>query len=191
MREVLRRVLTLILTPSEAWDEIASEPTSVDQLIVRYIVPLALLAPAATVFGMKTFDASWDPAHGYLVPPDAIWAAGAATLFATILSIFGLAAIFVLIAPMYGSSRDYRSALKVATYGAVPVLVAGATLVLPVMAMVTVVALCHTLFLYWLGVRRVLAVPDDARTEFVGISLVMLGGVSSIAGAALSSVGLF
>lgn len=191
MRDVVRRVLALLLTPSEAWDEIASEPTSVDQLIVRYIVPLALLAPAATVIGMTTFDANWDPAHGYLVPADAIWAAGATTLFATILSIFGLAAIFVLIAPMYGSSRDYRAALKVATFGAVPVLVAGATLVLPVMAIISMVALCHTLFLYWLGVRRVLAVPADARTEFVGISLVMLGGASSIAGAALSSAGLF
>jgi hypothetical protein len=191
MREVVRRVLTLILTPGEAWDEIASEKTSIDQLIRRYIVPLALLAPAATIFGMKTFDASWDPAHGYLVPPEAIWAAGAATLFATIVSIFALAAIFVLIAPMYGSSREYVAALKVATYGAVPVLVAGATLVLPVMAMVAVVALCHTMFLYWLGVRRVLAVPAEAGTEFIGISLVMLGGASSIAGAALSSVGVF
>ena len=190
MRVFLRRVLTLILTPSEAWDEIASEPTSVDQLIVRYIVPLALLAPAATVFGMKTFDASWDPAHGYLVPPDAIWAAGAATLFATILSIFGLAAIFVLIAPMYGSSRDYRSALKVATYGAVPVLVAGATLVLPVMAMVTVVALCHTLFLFWTGARRVLNVPREAQAEFVAISIVLLSFVSVLVGAAASAIGI-
>ena len=191
MREVVRRVLTLILTPSQAWDEIASEPSSVDLLIRRYIVPLALLAPIATVIGMKTFDASWDPAHGYLVPPDRIWAAGATTLFATIVSIFGLAAIFVLIAPMYGSSRHYPSALKVATYGAVPVLVAGATLVLPVMAMLSVVALCHTTFNYWIGVRRVLEVPEEARTEFVGISLVMLGGFSSIAGAALSSTGFF
>ena len=102
MREIVRRVLTLILTPSMAWDEIAEEVSTVDQLIRRYIVPLALLAPIATVIGMKTFDASWDPAHGYLVPDEHIWAAGAATLFATIVSIFALAAIFVLIAAAIG-----------------------------------------------------------------------------------------
>lgn len=191
MAEIPRRVLRLILTPTEAWDEIASEPVSIDRLIARYIVPLALLAPIASVIGMSTFDAAWDPAHGYLVPHDAIWSAGAATLFASIASIFLLAAIFVLIAPMYGSSRSYPSALSVATYGAVPVLVAGALLVLPVMVMVSVVALCHSLYLYWIGVKRVLAVPEEARTEFVGVSLVMLGGVSSVAGAALSSAGLF
>ena len=191
MRSVLRRILSLVLVPNQAWDEIAREPASVDVLIRRYIVPLALLAPLATVIGMKTFDASWSPAHGYLVPPEAIWAAGAATLFASIASIFLLAGIFVLIAPMYGSSRDYPSALKVATYGAVPVLVAGALLFLPVMVMISVVALCHTLYLYWIGVRRVLDVPEDARTEFIGISLTMLGGLSSLLGAALSSAGLF
>ena len=191
MRSVLRRILSLVLVPNQAWDEIAREHASVDVLIRRYIVPLALLAPLATVIGMKTFDASWSPAHGYLVPPEAIWAAGATTLFASIASIFLLAGIFVLIAPMYGSSRDYPSALKVATYGAVPVLVAGALLFLPVMVMVSVVALCHTLFLYWIGVRRVLDVPEDARTEFIGISLTMLGGLSSLLGAALSSAGLF
>lgn len=191
MGDVLRRVVSLFVAPNEAWEEIASEPASVDRLTGRYIVPLALLAPAATVVGMLNFDASWDPAHGYLVPADAIWSAGVTTLFASIASIFVLAGIFVAIAPMYGSSRDYASALKVATYGAVPVLVAGALLVLPVMVMVSVVALCYTLYLYWIGVRRVLAVPEDARTEFIGISLTMLGGLSSLFGAALSSAGFF
>jgi hypothetical protein len=124
------------------------------------------------------------------VPQD-IFTAGATTLFASIVSVFALAGIFVLIAPLYGSSRDYRKALEVATHGAVPVLVAGALLILPVMVMISVVALCHTLYLYWIGVRRVLDVPEEARTEFIGISLTMLGGLSSILGAALSSAGLF
>ena len=137
MRYILRRILSLILTPNQAWDEIAREPASVDLLIRRYIVPLALLAPVATVIGMETFDGRWSPAHGYLVPQEAIWSAGATTLFASIISIFVLAGIFVLIAPMYGSSRHYPSALKVATYGAVPVLVAGALLILPVMVMIS------------------------------------------------------
>ena len=97
------------------------------------------------------------------MPPEAIFAAGATTLFATIVSILVLAGIFVLIAPMYGSSRDYRSALKVSTWGAVPVLLASATLVLPVMVMLTVVALLHTLYLYWVGVGGCSRCPPATR----------------------------
>ena len=111
---------------------------------------------------MKTFDRDWDPVHGFLVPAEQILAAGAATYFATVGSILVLAAIFTLIAPMFGATRDYLAALKVATYGAIPVMLAGATLFLPVMAIVAMVGLCHTLFLFWLGVRRVLNVPRGA-----------------------------
>lgn len=189
--ETLKRIVSMFVRPREEWLAIEREQTTIDRLVRRYIVPLSLVPPIATVIGMQTFDASWDPQHGYVVPRDQIYAAGAATLIATIGSIFVLAAIFRLLAPMYGSRRDYLSALKVATYGAVPVLVASATLVLPVMVIVSVVALTYTLFLYWLGVRDVLQVPANQQTEFVGISMMLLGALSALLGAAASSLGLF
>ena len=188
--ETVRRIVYLIFRPTAEWDLIASEPTSVDALLRRYILPLALLAPTATVIGMKTFDRDWDPVHGYLVPADQIFAAGAATYFAIVGSIFVLAAIFAIIAPMFGAARDYLAALKVATYGSIPVMLAGATLLLPVMAIVTMVGLCHSLFLLWLGARRVLNVPAGAQAEFVGISIVLLTFLSVLVGAAASAVGL-
>jgi hypothetical protein len=187
----LRRIVRIVLFPADEWGTIAQEEASVDVLLRRYIIPLSLLAPLATVIGMKFFDATWDAQHGYLVPPQDIYAAGATTLFASITSVFALAAIFVMLAPMYGSSRSYGDALKVSTFGAVPVLVAGATLVLPVMAIVGLVGLCHSLYVFWLGVGQVLHVRKQHQTEFVGISLLMLSLFSMFAGAAASAVGLF
>lgn len=186
-----KRIVGIVLRPDDEWDLIAREDTTVDELTRRFIVPLSLLAPIATVVGMKVFDRTWDADAGYLVPADQIFAAGAATLFTSIVSIFALAGIFVLIAPLYGSSRDYRAALKVATYGAVPVMLAGATLLLPVMALVGLVGLCHSLFVWWLGVRRVLAVKRSHQAEFVGIALLLLFVASTLAGAAASAIGLF
>ncbi len=188
--ETLRRIVYLVFRPTAEWDRIAAEKTSVDALLRGYILPLALLAPIATVIGMKTFDRNWDPAHGFLVPPDQIFGAGVATYFAIIGSIFVLAAIFVLIAPMFGGARDFVAALKVATYGSIPVMVAGATLIVPVMAIVTMVGLCHTLFLLWIGVQRVLNVPRGGEAEFVGISIVLLAFLSVLVGAAASAIGL-
>ena len=188
--ESLRRIVYLIFRPQAEWDSIAEETTSVDELLRRYILPLALLAPIATMTGMKLFDRDWDPVHGYLVPPEQIFAAGAATYFGIVGSIFALAAIFALLAPMFGGARDYVSSLKVATFGTVPVMLAGATLLMPVMAIVGLVGLCHTLFLLWLGVRRVLHVPAGSQTEFIGISIVLLTFASVLAGAAASAIGL-
>jgi hypothetical protein len=188
--EKIRRIVYLIVRPRAEWDRIAQETTSIDALLRGYVLPLALLPPIATIIGMSTFDRSWDPLHGYSVPSEEIFAAGAATYFAIVGSIFALAAIFVLIAPMFRVARDFRAALKVATYGAIPVLLAGATLVLPAMAVVGLAGSCHTCYLYWLGVRQVLHVPAGSGAEFVGIAIVMLALISALAGAAASAIGL-
>ncbi len=188
--ETLRRIIYIVFRPTAEWDRIAGETTSVDALLRHYILPLALLAPIATVIGMEIFDRTWDPEHGYTVPGDQIFASGAATYFAIIASIFALAGIFALIAPMFGGVRDYLSALKVATFGAIPVLLAGATLLLPAMAIVGLAGLCHTVYLFWLGVRRVLGIAAGGEAEFVGISMVLLSLVSVCAGAAAGAIGL-
>jgi hypothetical protein len=189
--EAVRRIVGVVFRPQAEWDRIANEDTTYGTLIRRYIIPLSLLAPIATVVGMSVFDSTWDAGQGYRVPAPQILGAGMATLFALILSVFALAGIFVLIAPMYGSSRNYRDALKVSTFGAVPVMLAGATLLLPVMAIVGVVALVHSLFLFWIGAKEVLHVRRGEQAEFVGISILLLSVVSTIAGAAASSMGLF
>lgn len=188
--ETVRRIVYLTFRPAAEWDRIAREATSVDALLRRYILPLALLPALATTIGMYTFDRDWDPVQGYLVPHSEIFAAGWTTFFGIVASIFLLAAIFALIAPMFGCKRDFLASLKVATYGATPVLVAGATLVLPVMAIVGLAGTCHTLFLYWVGVKRVLNVPASGGAEFVGISMVLLAFTSVVAGAAASAIGL-
>jgi hypothetical protein len=52
--ETLRRIVYLIFRPTAEWDLIATEKTSVDLLLRRYILPLSLGAPVATVIGMNT-----------------------------------------------------------------------------------------------------------------------------------------
>jgi hypothetical protein len=188
--ETLRRIVCLVFRPTSEWDLIAVEKTPVRALLLHYILPLAMLAPIATVLGMTMFDRAWDPVHGYLVPADRILATGAATYVSIVGSIFVLAAIFVVIAPMYGGVRDYRAALEVATYGAIPLLLAGATMVLPVMAIVGLLGLCHTLFLLWIGARRLLNVAASGGAEFIGISIVLLTVLSMFVGAAASAIGL-
>ena len=65
----------------------------------------------------------------------------------------------------------------------------GVVLVLPVMVVVSMVALCYTLFLYHIGVTRVLEIRED-QFEFIGISLLLLTFVSIMAGMIAASVGL-
>jgi hypothetical protein len=188
--ETLRRIVYVIFRPKAEWDRIAEETTTVDLLLRAYIQPLALLTPIATMIGMEVFDRDWDPVYGYVVPSEQIFATVATTYFAIVGTILVLAAIFALIAPMFGGTRDYVGALKVATFGSIPMLLAGATLLLPIMVIVGLGGLAHTLYLFWTGVRRVLNVPPGAQAEFVGISMILLTFVSVLVGAAASAIGI-
>jgi hypothetical protein len=58
------------------------------------------------------------------------------------------------------------------------------------MAIVGIVGMCHTLYLFWLGARRILDVPKGSEAEFVGISIVLLTLVSALAGAAAGAIGI-
>ena len=188
--DALRRMVRIVFQPNAEWDRIAAERTSIDVLVRHFILPLALLAPISSYIGIRWFNATWDADMGFLVPAHEALAAATTTLVATIGSVFALAGIFVLLAPLYGSARDYRMALSVATFGAVPILLAGATLFLPVMALVGLAGLTHSLYLYWLGARKVLHVAPGHQAEFVGISLLLLIVASTLAGAAASSLGM-
>ena len=187
--EALRRIIYLVFRPAEEWAVIAREPANVDLMLRRYILPLAALTPIATLIGMTVFDRAWDAEQGYLVPPDQIFNAAATTFFGIIGSVFALAAIMALIAPMYQCKRDFLAALKVSVHGAGPLLLSGATLVLPAMVVVSMVALCYTLFLYYVGARAVLQVRRD-QAEFIGISMLLLTFVSMMAGMIAASIGL-
>jgi hypothetical protein len=184
------RVVRLIARPRAEWERIAAEAATVDSLLRTLILPLSAPAAIATWIGMHVFDRAWDPLHGYLVPSDRIFAAAAATYFGTVGSILMLGAIFAVLAPMFGRPRDFVAGLKVSAWGAIPVLLAGAALVLPVMAIAALVALAHSVFLFALGAERVLHIPYHARAEFVGISIVLLAFVSAIVGAMASGIGL-
>lgn len=187
--EILRRIVYLVFRPSAEWTLIASEETNVDELLRRYILPLSIPAPVATYIGMKFFDREWDLDHGYLVPGDQIFTTAAITFFAIIGSIFMLGGIFCAVAPFYRSKPDYVAGLKVAAYGAMPLLLSGGMLVFPDMVVVSMVALCHTVFLYYVGASTVLGVRAE-QEEFICISFVLLSLGSMIVGAAIAVVGI-
>lgn len=187
--EVLRRIVYLVFRPDAEWTLIASESTTVDVLLRRYILPLSALTPIATFIGMRMFDRAWDADHGYLIPRDQILSAALISFFAIIASIFALAGVMALIAPLYRCKRDFVAALKVAAYGAIPLLLSGATLLLPAMIVVSLVALCHTLFLYYVGATNVLQIRED-QAEFIAISLLLLAFLSMLAGMVAAGAGL-
>lgn len=187
----MNRLVGIIVHPGAAWDAISRERATVGGLLVRYILPLCLIPSIATVIGLTFFGAGWDPVHGYALPRERALAAGAANFLFLVVSILLLALIFHLLAIAENRVRNsYADALKVATYAAVPLLLSGAFLVLPVMVMLSLVACMHSLFLCNVGLQKVLRVSESEAPMLLGIAVVLLAVSSMAIGAVASALGL-
>lgn len=171
----MSRILRLLRHPADEWAAIATEPMSVKDLLLRYVVPLSLIPSISTFIGIAWFGAGWDPQHGYSLSPESALLAGSRNFAFLIVTIPVMALVFQRLARIGDEVRPtYVDALKVATFGAVPFLLAGIFLVLPVLVMLMIVAGIHSLFLFNEGLHFVMKVRKGEAPMLVAISMVAL-----------------
>ena len=116
------------------------------------------------------------------------------TVVATYVAFLGcillLALAFRVLAAMHKKPSTWTACLKVAAYGATPVLLAGVTLVHPSLVIVPMVALLHVFYLQYLGVQCVIGVAADDAAIFVAWGVAAVFVLSSLGGAAAAAMGL-
>ena len=112
------------------------------------------------------------------------------TVALSVLSVALLAFAFYLISPMYRLERRWSRAVEVAAYGSTPVLLAGVLMVLPVLVMVSVVAMLHSFFLYYLGVQKLLGCRRSEAAEFLAVACLLTAIASLGLGAGGGALGV-
>ena len=185
------RIFGILRHPAATWASIATEPMSVGRLFFRYIVPLALVPSLAVTFGIVFFGRGWDPQHGYALSPDSALATGLRDFAFIVVTIPTLALILHRLARIGRSSpATYLDALKVATFGTAPFLLAGVFLVLPVLVMLMIVAGMHSLYLITAGTKVVMHVRPGEAPMLVGVSMVALTLATMVIGGLAGALGL-
>lgn len=184
------RIKDVIFHPGTEWAVIARESGSAVALCARYLLPLALLAPIATVIGMNVFDYSWDQNKGFRIPHENILAVGLGNYFFAVLTVLLIAAVFFGMTRLVDGHRDWMASLKVAVYGAIPLMLSGVVLFMPVNVVICLIAMMHTLALYHSGVQTVMKVKQTEAAMFVGVSMVIVFFASTLLGALASSLGM-
>lgn len=197
MRKLITRATNIILRAESEWTVIAREHSAWREVCWRYLVPLALIAPLAhsgrVLLGgdgsfrqFPVFEASWHYAllsafGGFLVSP---------------LSVTVMALVIWLVAPLYQAKRDFGAAFRVVTYAGTPVWLSGVILLaplnrFPLLVIVILIAIMHSLFLFYLGLHYMAKVPRRDAAECTAIVVAAGIMLSSVAGYYASVAGLF
>ena len=187
---LIERAKNIIITPKTEWDVVAAESTTVQQIIVGYVLPLAGAAAIASFIGSSIFMGFFGARLGI----------GFALVTAIIQVIMAVVSVFVLgfivdaLAPTFGGQKSFIQAVKVVAYSYTAAWVFGLLAIIPVLGwLAAVVGGLYGLYLLYLGLPKLMRSPEEKAVGYVVVVIVcaiVLWFVISMITAGIAGMGM-
>ena len=197
---LLARVKNIVLAPKSEWPVIAPEPTTVSQLYVGYVMPLAVLAALLGFVRMSVLGVSTAFGGGFRMPIGSGLAYTAMVFVSALIGVFIVGFIINALAPTFGGQRDQRQALKVAAYSLTPAMLSSVLALSPILAtLLQLLAGLYGIYVLYLGLPVVMQSPQEKSfgytvsvvicTILLGVVLAVLSSVAHIGGGRMGLLG--
>ncbi len=152
---ILSRAYGLLREPKKEWAQIRDEITTIPNILIGYVAPLAAIAPVADLLGKLIFQ------------PAGIGSIGKALIGAVVAWVVTVAMVYLLgiiiatIAENFDSRKDDLASQKLAAYALTPFFLSTITLLYPPLLWVPVIALGAMVFLIYRGLPILLNTPPE------------------------------
>jgi hypothetical protein len=168
------RATKILKDPKIEWPVIEREATTVNQLYMGYIGPLAAVAAIAGFLG-RTFVGVSLGAFGTFRTPFVSGLVGACIGFVlTLAGVYISALIISKLAPTFQSTSDDRQALKLVAYAETPVWLAGILTILPLLgSLALLIGGLYAIYLFYLGLPVMMKTPQDKVIPYMVVSAVV------------------
>jgi Yip1 domain len=165
---IVARTHGILTNPPAEWSRIGGEPGDVIQLLISYVVPLALI-PALSGFVGACLVGVVVPGVGTVRAPVLQGFLGATFGYVTACAIvLFLGLVIDLLAPVFNSRRDFERAFKLAVYSYTPFWLAGVFLLAPGLRFLIVLSV-YGAYLLWKGLPRLMGTPTSKVTAFAAV----------------------
>ncbi|RRQ52047.1 DUF1282 domain-containing protein [Sphingorhabdus wooponensis] len=194
---IVQRAKNIILNPSDEWNVIASEPTTIGGLYTGYATPLALIPLVSTILftGILGISAADMMGLGNGMPMDLMAISGMAafSFILSLVTLFVMGTIVRLVSPSFNGTSDKVQAMKLMTYASTPSWVVALISWIPFLgALLSFAAIAYVVYLIYLGLHPVLGVPKEKVAGFtvviILIYVVLVLIISSIVAGLLYSM---
>lgn len=168
---LIDRVKNIITNPNKEWDVIATEPPDAGKIITGYVLPLTALAAIAAfigygligfqILGFRVSGVEWG-LHYALT-----------TFIGGIVSVYLTALIIDMLAPNFGSEKNFNRSVQLVAYSFTPMWIGGMLAVFPPIAFIGALFGIYGLYLLYLGIPKLKNTPPDKHVGYFVISLVI------------------
>jgi Yip1 domain len=156
---ILSRAYGLLRDPKAEWEQIRAEETTIPNILIGYVAPLAALPPLCGLLGALMFQPETTKLGAGLISAVVSWVVGVAMVF-----LLGI--IIGIIAENFDSRRDELAAQKLAAYALTPFFLSTIALLWPPLLWAPVLALGVMVYLIYRGLPPLMGTPPERAMAY-------------------------
>lgn len=175
---LVERTRRMLSDPRAAWAEIAAATPPAGEVFRSWLLPLLVLGALATFVGQWVFGSGFG---GIRIRPGFVGSLQIALvgLVMAVVACFVVAAIANLLAALFGGQKHYDRAFSLVAFGSAGALVGNLATIVPALWIVAIAGALYSIYLVYLGLVPMLAIPRRRRIPFL-LVLMVCGGVASL-----------
>ena len=183
---LIDRVKNIIVTPNKEWDVITTEQPDAGKIITGYVLPLAGLAAIAAFIGYGLIGFNM---LGFRISGINWGLYQALTILITaIVAVYVTALVVDLLAPSFGSEKNFNRSVQLVAYSFTPMWIGGLLSIFPPIAMIGGLFGLYGLYLLYLGIPKLKNTPADKQIGYFVVTLIVTIVVYMVIGWILQSL---
>lgn len=170
---ILSRAYGLLRDPKKEWEQIRAEETTVPNILLGYVAPLAVIPPLCDLIGQSIFG------RMLLVDPGEAVIRAVSTWIVSIALVFFLGVLINAVADNFDGDQNDLAAQKIAAYSLTPSFLSGVFSLWPPLWWLSLFALAAMVFLMYRGLPILMKAPPERSMGYAATVTiaVMVGGI--------------
>jgi hypothetical protein len=175
---ILSRAYGLLREPTKEWTQIRDEITTIPNILIGYVAPLAAIPPVCGLIGIYVFGQKIGEALER--PPIASELISGIVTWIISIALVGLLGLLInAIAPQFDADKNDLAAQKIAAYSLTPAFLSGVFSLWPPLWWVSLFALGAMVFLMYRGLPILMKAPEDRAIGYAA-TVTVAGMVAAI-----------
>jgi hypothetical protein len=177
---LLSRAWGLLREPKKEWQQIKAEETTIPNLLIGYVAPLAAIPPVAGLIGSLIFEpVRVGPINEAIVSVVVTWVV-------TVALVFLLGVLINTLADQFDGDRNDIAAQKIAAFSITPAFLSGIFSLYPGVWWISLFALAAMVYIMYRGLPILMKAPEDRALSYAA-TVTVAGAVAFIVLFALAS----
>jgi hypothetical protein len=177
---IIQRAKGIITNPKAEWEVIKSETSTPQQVLMSYVVPLALAGAAAAFIGYgfiwRSALINWGIYHAIV------------GLVTSVLSVLVAAFVLDALAPTFGSEKNFGKSVQLVAYSYTPSFIGALLAIYPPLSIIGSLFGLYGIYIWYLGLGPLKNTPEDKKVTYMIITVIVLIVVWIILGVILAAI---